>query len=87
MSDWDAQSDPPPASDEPPASRLGLTLFGLYTSVYAGFVVVSAFRPGWMARTVAGVNIAVLAGFGLILGAIALAALYLWLRRPTSGRA
>jgi uncharacterized membrane protein (DUF485 family) len=67
--------------EDPAATRLGLRFFWLYTAVYAAFVAVSAFRPDWMATTLGGVNLAVLSGFGLILGAILLAVIYLWMMR------
>ena len=86
MSHWDASPNISRSETEPPATRVGLSLFALYTSVYTAFVLVSAFRPEWMAKTIAGVNIAVLSGFGLIVGAIVLAAIYLRLCRPASRR-
>ena len=86
MTHWDASADSAPEDAEPAATRYGLTLFAIYTSVYTVFVVVSAFRPTWMAQTVAGVNIAVLSGFGLIIGAVVLAAIYLHLCRRASRR-
>lgn len=58
-------------------ARLGLVLFGVYASFYAAFVFTSAFAPGWMdARLFAGLNLAVLSGFGLIVLALALALVY-----------
>ena len=63
-------------------TRLGLFLFALYLLLYGAFVVASAFAPGIMERTpIAGVNLAVLAGFGLIGAAFVLALLYGWLCR------
>ena len=58
-------------------ARLGLILFGVYLALYGGFVLLNAFSPQTMESTpVAGVNLAILYGFGLIIGAIALALLY-----------
>ena len=87
MSHWDAPANPSSPEMEPTAVGYGLTLFALYTSVYTTFVLVSAFRPSWMAQTIAGVNIAVLSGFGLIIGAIVLAAIYLRICYTASRRA
>jgi uncharacterized membrane protein (DUF485 family) len=84
VGDWGPASS---KADEPDAvdsnTALGLKLFSIYTAVYFGYAIVSAFRPDWMANTVGGVNLAVWSGFVLILGAIAMAALYLWLCRPS----
>ena len=59
----------------------------VYCAAYAGFVVLNAFRPDLMERTpVAGVNLAVLSGFGLILGALVLSLIYGWLcNAPVAG--
>jgi uncharacterized membrane protein (DUF485 family) len=62
-------------------ARLGLVLFGVYLVFYVAFVVVAAFAAEWMQRNVAGVNVAILFGFGLIVGAFVLALVYLWLCR------
>jgi uncharacterized membrane protein (DUF485 family) len=76
----------PVEKDDPLAearnSRIGLTLFFFYATVYAAFVIVAAFRPDVMKTTpLWGVNLAILWGFGLILGAFMLALLYGWLCR------
>ena len=69
-------------------ARTGGVLFILYLVVYSGFVAMNAFRPDLMAaKPVAGINIAVLYGFGLIVGAFVVALVYGWLCRnpaPTS---
>src|SRR5262245_8891012 len=58
-------------------------LFGLYLVTYLAFVLLTAFRRDVMASSpFGGANVAVLFGFGLILGAIVLALLYWWLCRP-----
>lgn len=63
-------------------SRVGLCLFAVYLGAYAGFVLLAAFSPQMMGRTLAaGVNLAVWYGFGLIAGALVLALLYGWLCR------
>jgi uncharacterized membrane protein (DUF485 family) len=61
-------------------TRYGLILFSIYLAVYAGFVLLNAFWPELMDRVpFAGLNLAVLYGFGLIVVALVLAALYGWL--------
>ena len=58
-------------------SLLGLSLFFIYLFLYVGFVLINTFRPGWMQiQPVAGVNLAILYGFGLILAAFVLALIY-----------
>ena len=54
-------------------SRNGLILFTVYCIFYAGFVLISAFAPHIMsAPAVAGVNLAIIYGFSLIIGALVL---------------
>ncbi len=68
-------------------ARIGLILFAIYLVLYAGFVFVNAFAPELMEVTpIAGVNLAILYGFGLIIAALALALLYGWLCRPTTDK-
>lgn len=63
-------------------ARVGLGLFAIYFAFYAGFVLVNTFRPEWMESTpLAGLNLAVLYGFGLIGGALVLSLIYGWLCR------
>ena len=77
-------TDHTPAPAEPPDpaaaahnARLGLALFALYLVAYAGYVAVNAVRPAAMdAVVVAGLNLAVVWGLGLIAGAFALALVY-----------
>lgn len=58
-------------------ARLGLQLFAVYLLFYGGFVFISAFRAEWMEITpVAGMNLAILYGFGLIIAALVLALIY-----------
>ncbi len=58
-------------------ARWGLWLFFIYTFFYALFVVINAVAPEVMEWTpLAGVNLAILSGFGLILLAFLLALLY-----------
>ncbi len=63
------------------SSRLGNALFVVYLLFYVGFVGLSAFIPQVMEwRPWNGLNLAVLYGFGLILLAFFMAALYGYLR-------
>lgn len=63
-------------------ARVGLWLFAVYVVLYAGFMVLSAFYPERMRQSaVAGVNLAVAYGFGLIVGAFLLALVYMFLVR------
>ena len=63
-------------------ARLGLWLFALYLLFYAGFVGITAFKPQAMdVAVVAGVNLAIVYGFGLIVAAIVLALVYGWFAR------
>lgn len=71
-----------PPSDVDPSiqrnARFGLVLFAIYVVLYAGFMGLSAFAIQMMAKPVlGGVNLAVVYGFGLIVGAIVLALVYL----------
>ncbi len=58
-------------------SRIGYFLFLLYLLLYGGFVLLNTFSPETMEATpVAGVNVAILYGFGLIISAFVLALIY-----------
>ena len=58
-------------------SRIGLVLFFLYLLLYGGFVLLNAFSPSTMEATpIAGVNVAILYGFGLIVAAFVMALVY-----------
>ena len=60
-------------------SPLGMILFVLYLILYGGFVLLNAFAPETMEITpMAGVNLAIWYGVGLIVTAIALALIYGW---------
>ena len=66
-------------------SRYGLVLFAIYLALYIGFVGLNAFAPQAMEITpFAGVNLAILYGFGLIVAALVLALVYAWLCRSNS---
>ena len=65
-------------------ARIGWVLFLFYLALYAGFVLLNAWTPAWMEWTpIAGLNLAVLYGFGLIFAAVFLAFLYGILCRET----
>jgi uncharacterized membrane protein (DUF485 family) len=69
--------------DDPEVSaanaRAGLILFFIYLAFYAGFMGLAAFAPQAMGRPVlGGVNLAITYGMGLIIGALVIAALYMW---------
>lgn len=67
-------------------ARIGLVLFVVYLLIYGGFVGLNAFSPETMDETpVAGVNLAILYGFGLIAAAFVLALLYGLLCRKEVG--
>jgi uncharacterized membrane protein (DUF485 family) len=88
-------SEDPPHSDDhhPPTvtrnARIGLALFAVYLVLYGGFVGLNAFYPKAMGHApFGGVNLAVLYGLVLIVGAFVLALLYMFLvrRRAEGGR-
>jgi uncharacterized membrane protein (DUF485 family) len=61
-------------------ARSGLILFFVYLAFYAGFMGLAAFAPAMMGRpALAGVNLAIVYGMGLIAGALVVAAVYMWL--------
>lgn len=66
-------------------SRIGLALFALYLALYAGFVLLAAFAPKTLEATpLAGVNLAIWYGFGLIVAAFVLALIYGWACRASA---
>lgn len=82
----------PPEQRDPQSeranARLGLLLFFIYGLIYVGYVGLNAFVPDVMDQVAfAGLNVAVLYGFGLILGAVVLALLYGWLCQVPKGGA
>ena len=63
-------------------ARMGLVLFAFYLAAYVGFVVLAAVAPGIMGQpSLGGVNVAVMYGFGLIIGAFVVSILYMLLCR------
>jgi uncharacterized membrane protein (DUF485 family) len=75
---------PKPAADDhadvsAANARAGLVLFFVYLAFYAGFMGLAAFAPQAMGRPVlGGVNLAITYGMGLIVGALVIAAIYMW---------
>lgn len=66
-------------------ARIGLILFAIYLVFYAGFVLLNTFSAETMRSTpVAGVNLAILYGFALIITAFVMAMLYGILCRSSS---
>ena len=58
-------------------TRLGLILFALYSVLYLCFVLINAFAAGMMDTIVlAGLNLAIVYGFALIVVALVLALVY-----------
>ncbi len=58
-------------------TKLGLLLFFIYLALYTGFVLINAFAADSMETIVlAGLNLAIVYGFGLILFALLLALIY-----------
>ena len=85
-----APSPTPEPEPEQGATRrtlYGRVLFTFYLVLYGGFVLLNAFSPETMEQTpVAGVNLAILYGLGLIAVAFVLALVYDWLcRTPDRG--
>ncbi len=68
-------------------ARTGLWLFAIYLAAYVVFVGLAAYAPQIMGRPSSlGPNVAILYGFGLILGAVLLAMLYMLLCRLNADR-
>ncbi len=58
-------------------SRLGLYLFAIYSALYIAFVLINAFAADMMETiVVAGLNLAIVYGFGLIFTALVMALVY-----------
>ncbi len=63
-------------------ARIGLVLFVVYLSLYGGFVFLNAFAAETMEATpLAGVNLAIWYGIGLIVLAVVLALIYGWVAK------
>ena len=58
-------------------TRLGMVLFVIYLVLYVGFVLINAFAADVMdLKVFAGLNLAIVYGFGLIVSALILACIY-----------
>ena len=58
-------------------AKIGMFLFVVYLAMYGGFVFLNAFRADVMEMMpIAGVNLAILYGFALIVAALVLALIY-----------
>ena len=58
-------------------------LFAVYVVLYVGFMLLNAFAHERMQQPVlAGVNLAIVYGMGLIIAALLLALVYMWLCIP-----
>ncbi|OFX84290.1 MAG: hypothetical protein A2W99_00790 [Bacteroidetes bacterium GWF2_33_16] len=58
-------------------AKLGVKLFFIYTIIYTGFVLIGLFKPELMGlELMAGQNIAIIYGFGLIVLAIVMGFIY-----------
>ena len=63
-------------------ARVGMALFIAYLAVYAAYMVVNVLAPEWMdVVPFWGLNLAVLWGMGLIVGALILSIIYMLLCR------
>ena len=68
-------------------ARNGLMLFAIYVALYIGFMLLNAFAPERMQKPViAGVNLAIVYGMGLILAALLLAMVYMLLCRGSRNK-
>ena len=66
-----------PSSQRQFNTRLGMILFVIYLAFYVGFVLINAFAADFMETVVvAGLNLAIVYGFGLIGLALLLALIY-----------
>jgi uncharacterized membrane protein (DUF485 family) len=66
-------------------TRMGVWLFLVYVLFYGGFVALSAFKHDVMAQPfIAGVSLAIVYGFSLILVALILALVYMKVCRKTA---
>lgn len=64
-------------------ARNGLMLFAVYVVLYVGFMLLNAFAHERMQQPVlAGLNLAIVYGMGLIIAALLLALVYMWLCIP-----
>ncbi len=57
-------------------TKLGLIMFGIYTPLYAIFVLICVIKPKLMGTDIGPLNLAIVFGFGLILIAVVQALIY-----------
>ena len=57
-------------------TRLGVSMFVVYTLVYSSFVAINAIKPSFMQKVVLGQTVAVVFGFFLIALALIMALVY-----------
>jgi len=58
-------------------TKMGIKLFLVYCLIYSGFVIINTIKPKLMAiKVVAGLNLACVYGFGLIILAIVMGLIY-----------
>lgn len=70
-------TSPAPSSERRYNTRLGLMLFAFYLALYLGFVLINAYQAEVMETiVVAGLNLAIVYGFALIIVALVLALIY-----------
>jgi uncharacterized membrane protein (DUF485 family) len=66
-------------------TRMGVLLFIVYVLFYGGFMITSAFWPEVMSKPfLAGINLAVVYGFALIIAALVLAMVYMKVCRKSN---
>jgi uncharacterized membrane protein (DUF485 family) len=57
-------------------TRIGIWMFIAYTLFYGGFIAINTVKPTLMEEKIAGLNLAVVYGMGLIISAFLLAIVY-----------
>lgn len=58
-------------------TKIGIRLFALYCIIYTGFVIINTVKPQLMAtKIIAGLNLACVYGFGMIILAIIMGMIY-----------
>jgi uncharacterized membrane protein (DUF485 family) len=78
MSQSDHHGSTNPTSIDNHNARWGLILFAIYVALYLSFMIRAAFDPEEMANptAIAGLNLAIVYGVGLIVAALVLAFVY-----------
>jgi uncharacterized membrane protein (DUF485 family) len=60
-------------------AKLGIFMFAIYTPIYFAFVITAVANPGFMAKDVGKLNVAIVFGFTIIVLAIVQALIYNWI--------